>query len=148
MKPRHPAYSLCLAIFAAVAPPHTAAAQGTVADYQRAMAMRERYQGLALNVAESATWIQKSHRFWYRRSVTGGSQFVLVDADSRETRPAFDHARLAATLTDAVKPDRAYTAVTLTSNLHRRISSSRSTPPCNMRSRATCWIRSSPSSST
>ena len=86
MKPRHPACSLFLAIFAAAAQPHTAAAQGTVADYQRAMAMRERYQGLALNVAESATWIQKSHRFWYRRSVKGGSQFVLVDADSRETR--------------------------------------------------------------
>ena len=56
-------------------------AQGTVADYQRAMGMREKYQELAPNVPEAATWIEKSARFWYRRSVKGGNEFVLVDAD-------------------------------------------------------------------
>ena len=36
-------------------------------DYQRAMGMREKYQGLAVNVPEPATWIEKTSRFWYRR---------------------------------------------------------------------------------
>jgi hypothetical protein len=46
-----------------------ALSQGTVADYQRAMGLRDKYQGLALNVPEPATWVEKTPRFWYRKSV-------------------------------------------------------------------------------
>ena len=65
-----------------------AMAQGTVADYQRAMGLREKYQGLAPNVPEPATWIEKTPRFWYRKSVKGGNEFVLVEAAEATTSEA------------------------------------------------------------
>ena len=93
-----------------------ARAQGTVADYQRAMGLREKVQGLAVNVPEPATWVEKAPRFWYRKSVKGGNEFVLVDATTSQKRPAFDHEKLAAALTALIKPEKAYTGVTLPFN--------------------------------
>jgi dipeptidyl aminopeptidase/acylaminoacyl peptidase len=91
--------------------PVLAHAQGTRADYERAVGLRDRLQGLAVDVAEEPHWLEGSHQFWYRKSVTGGHVFVLVDADSASKKPAFDHGRLAASLsTVAGKP---YTAITL-----------------------------------
>jgi dipeptidyl aminopeptidase/acylaminoacyl peptidase len=82
-----------------------ALAQGTIADYQRAMGLRERYSGLAVDVAGNPDWISESSRFWYRTSVTGGDVFVLVDAATREQRAAFDHDRLADALSAALDDD-------------------------------------------
>ncbi len=59
-----------------------AQAQGTLNDYQRANSLRDKYQSLAINIAERANWIEKTSRFWYRKSVKGGSEFVLVDAET------------------------------------------------------------------
>ena len=86
-------------------------AQGTVADYQRAIALRERYQGAAVDVPDQVQWIRSTNRFWYRKSVPGGNSFVLVDADAHTKKPAFDHAKLAESLSTAMKGK--YTAVTL-----------------------------------
>ncbi len=86
----------------------------TTADYERAAGLREKYEAAALNVPGAATWIEKTHRFWYRRSVKGGNEFVLVDADSGQKRPPFDHERLAATI--AKMTGRKITAVTLPFN--------------------------------
>ena len=41
--------------------------------------------------------------FWYRYQVPDGYEFILVDPAARTRRPAFDHARLAATLSAAAK---------------------------------------------
>jgi hypothetical protein len=60
-------------------------AQGTIADYQRAMGLRDKYQGLTVNVPEAATWIEKTARFWYRKSVKGGNEFVLFDPRRRRS---------------------------------------------------------------
>ena len=79
----------------------TAMAQGSQADYRRALELRSKYQNLTVNVAERATWINNTSRFWYRKSVTGGGQFVIVDAEALSRRPAFDHERLAASLSAA-----------------------------------------------
>ncbi len=73
-------------------------AQLTRSDYERAARLRERYESATLGVAETPSFIGKSRRFQYRRSVSGGHEFVVVDADSLERRPAFDHDRLAAAL--------------------------------------------------
>ncbi|HET7620073.1 MAG TPA: prolyl oligopeptidase family serine peptidase [Vicinamibacterales bacterium] len=81
--------------------PLSAHAQGTAADYERANGLRETYQALALHVPEPAHWIGKTDRFWYRRSVKGGHEFLIVDAATRARRPAFDHERLAAGLSKA-----------------------------------------------
>ncbi|MBI1765870.1 MAG: DPP IV N-terminal domain-containing protein [Acidobacteria bacterium] len=73
-------------------------AQVTQADYERAAKLRDRLQGLAVNVPERANWIGQTPRFWYRKAVNGGNEFVLVDADTATKRPAFDHEKLAAAL--------------------------------------------------
>jgi dipeptidyl aminopeptidase/acylaminoacyl peptidase len=90
------------------------AGQVNPADYERAAGLREKYEALALSVPGPATWVEKTHRFWYRRSVKGGHEFVLVDADSGAKRPPFDHEKLAATL--AKMTGRKITAVTLPFN--------------------------------
>ena len=91
-----------------------ALAQGTIADYQRALGLRERFTGLVVDVAEAPSWIGETSRFWYRKSVTGGNEFVVVDATTQDKRPAFDHERLAASLSVALEEE--YTAVTLPFN--------------------------------
>jgi dipeptidyl aminopeptidase/acylaminoacyl peptidase len=78
--------------------PRVAHAQGTVADYKRAMGLREKYQGLVLNNTDQARWLEKSHRFVYRRSVQGGYEFMILDAASKTKAPAFDHQKLASAL--------------------------------------------------
>ncbi len=100
-----------LASLVVCALPLPAAAQVTPADYERAAGLREKYEALALNVPGPATWVEKTHRFWYRRSVKGGNEFVLVDADTGQKRPPFDHEKLAATL--AKMTGRKLTAATL-----------------------------------
>lgn len=86
-------------------------AQGTRADYERANKLRDKFQGLAVNNPERAVWIGKTSRFWYRRSVKGGNEFVLVDVATLTKQPAFDHTKLAASLSTAT--DEKYTAITL-----------------------------------
>src|SRR5262245_32318050 len=81
--------------------PATAQGQGTVADYERSQALRLRFQGLAINISERANWIEGTNRFWYRKAVKGGNEFVLVDAQTLAKKPAFDHERLAASLSSA-----------------------------------------------
>ncbi len=85
-----------LCVFPALGP-----AQGTSADYERAFGLREKWQGLAVNLAERPSWIGKTSRFWYRKTVTDGSEFVVVDASGPVKKPAFDHERLAAALAKA-----------------------------------------------
>jgi len=73
-------------------------AQGTKADYERAAGLRDRLQGLALNLADPPTWIGKTTRFWYRKTVKSGFEFDVVDAAALTKKPAFDHVRLAASV--------------------------------------------------
>ena len=91
--------------------PAAAGAQGSAADYERANGLRAKYEALAVNVPGPATWIDKTPRFWYRRSVKGGHEFVIVDAATQAKTPAFDHDRLAQQLSKVIgKP---YTGITL-----------------------------------
>ncbi len=100
-----------LAIGLALSAFTSALAQGTPADYARSAQLNARFEGLALNVPDHATWIAKSSQFWYRRTVRGGHEFMLVDAATKEKRPAFDHEKLAKGL-DAIT-DSSYRATTL-----------------------------------
>src|SRR5215475_11452784 len=82
--------------------PASANAQGTQADYERATGLREKFQGLVAGAPERANWIEKTSRFWYRKSVKGGYEFVLVDAETLAKKPAFDHQKLAAALSESL----------------------------------------------
>ena len=116
MKAQTAARSAVVCLLLIVALPLPSFAQGTIADYQRAMGLREKYQGLAINAPEPATWLEKESKFWYRRSVKGGNEFILADAATQAKQPAFDHAKLAERLTALVEPEKPYTAVTLPFN--------------------------------
>ena len=73
----------------------TALAQGTQADYDRALNLRKKYESLIGNVPEAPRWIGRTHKAYYRRTVKGGHDFILVDADAKTKGPAFDHAKMA-----------------------------------------------------
>src|SRR5947208_2204279 len=90
--------------------PAIVSAQGTKADYERAQGLRDRLQGLAVDVPGAVTWIE-GDRFYYRKSTKGGNVFVLVDAATGKKQAPFDHEKLAASLSAADKAK--YTAVTL-----------------------------------
>ncbi|MBU4494090.1 MAG: S9 family peptidase [Acidobacteria bacterium] len=67
-------------------------------DYERAAELRTKFQSLALNIVDSSGWIEKTPRFWYRKSIEGGFGFFIVDAAAKTKAPAFDHDKLAAAL--------------------------------------------------
>ena len=49
-------------------------------------------------------WFTDNTRFWYRNDLAGKTkEFILVDAEHGTRQPAFDHARLAATLSETMK---------------------------------------------
>ncbi len=90
------------------------AAQVTAADYQRAQSLRQQYEAAAVFVPEAPTWVGTTHRFYYRRSLANGFEFIMVDADTRQKLPAFDHNRLADSLSRA--SGRAYSGTRLPFN--------------------------------
>src|SRR5881392_855254 len=79
-------------------------AQGTREDYQRAEQFLPGNLRHRIYVAEVAPhWISKKNRFWYRKVGTNATEFLLVDPDQNSSGPAFDHSRLAASLSKALK---------------------------------------------
>ena len=84
--------------------PSCGAAQGTREDYQRAeqyLAGNLRHRIYVADVAPH--WIAKKNRFWYRKAGTKSAEFLLVDAEQSTSGPAFDQARLAESLSKALK---------------------------------------------
>ena len=74
----------------------------TAADYARA----ERFLAPALAAAGRRRQRRRrtglpDERFWYRNQTADGFEFILVTPATRTREPAFDHARLAATLSAA-----------------------------------------------
>jgi len=81
-----------------------ASGQGTLEDYQRAVRFLPGNLRHRIFLGEvTPHWVEKTNRFWYRRLNAKGADFVLVDADQNTTSTAFDHARLAAGLSQAAK---------------------------------------------
>jgi dipeptidyl aminopeptidase/acylaminoacyl peptidase len=76
-------------------------AQPNVDDYEHALGLRSSWSALTENIAEPAQWIEGTHRFVYRKTVPGGFQFVVMDAETKRKQPAFDHDRLATALATA-----------------------------------------------
>ncbi len=109
-------------------PPAAAATRAlTVEDYARA----ERFMGynttpLVFRMAVRPTWLadpsrrspraesRGDDRFWYRNTIPGGSEFILVDPVRVTRERAFDHERLAAALSAAAAAK--YSALTLPFN--------------------------------
>ena len=76
-----------------------AQAQDVREDYARADRLRDRTQGKVFRDRVTPHWFSNNDRFWYRVDLAGGTrEFIGVDAVKGERKPAFDHARLAASL--------------------------------------------------
>ena len=80
-------------------------------DYDRANSLRDRVNNRVYNVAEAPNWVAGTPKFWYRKSVKGGNEFVLVDPVAATKVPPFDHAKLAAGINAVTKGGA--TAITL-----------------------------------
>lgn len=101
MIPNSRPWILCLSFFLFLP---AAFAQGKLEDYQRAQQFLPGNVRHLVYVADvNPHWIPKTSRFWYRKTSPQGSEFLLVDADQNTTAPAFDHTRLAESLSRASK---------------------------------------------
>jgi len=89
----------------------SSAAQVTTADYQRAQSLRQQNDSVAIFVPDTPTWVGTTHRFYYRRTLANGFEFVMVDADTGQKQAAFDHVQLADSLSRG--SGRAYPATRL-----------------------------------
>lgn len=85
-------------------------AQGTVDDYNRAYALREKFSANKVFYSSvTPQWIEGTHQFWYVRNTPEGRIYVSVNADKKNRKELFDHKRLASALSNAsgkeVKPE-------------------------------------------
>ncbi len=102
---------LGIAVLCAVSASPALFGQGTLADYERGHGLQEKARGLVVNSPGAMTWIGDSEDFWYPRTVKGGTEFVLVHADTASKKLAFDHEKLAAAISSVM--GHKYTALKL-----------------------------------
>src|SRR5690606_16503233 len=74
-------------------------AQGTTADYKRAVHLGETVRNTVFYSPNSFSWLEGEHRLWYVNNTPKGHRFMLVDADKQTKNEVFDHAKIAAALT-------------------------------------------------
>ena len=73
----------------------------TAADYDRAVnLLGPNLTGLVIGGSVTANWLPDG-RFWYRAQTATGNEFRLVTPAAKRIAPAFDHQRLASSLTAA-----------------------------------------------
>jgi|SRR5277367_114200 len=74
----------------------------TTEDYARAEGMLPwNAVKLTFHLDVEPNWVDGTSRFWYRSEDAAGKKFVLVDAASNASAPAFDHEKLAKALGEA-----------------------------------------------
>ena len=102
IKPARTVRSISAALVVSLGFCATLPAQGTRSDYERASSLRRRTENKVFKTRVAPHWFAGNARFWYRNDLAGGErEFVLVDAVQGTRQPAFDHARLAASLAKA-----------------------------------------------
>jgi dipeptidyl aminopeptidase/acylaminoacyl peptidase len=105
LRPSRPGQCLALVLVLGVGLLN-AGAQGTQSDYEWAGNLRKLTENKVFKQTVRPRWFADNARFWYRNDLAGGArEFVLVDALKGERQPAFDHARVAATLGQALGKD-------------------------------------------
>ncbi|MDN3594140.1 S9 family peptidase [Zunongwangia endophytica] len=73
------------------------AAQGTIEDYKRAESIDTLFSNKVFNTPKSFNWLNDSE-FWYKNNAKNGAEYILVNADTKTKNKAFDHQKLAETL--------------------------------------------------
>ena len=85
---------------AAPAAPPAQSATVPLSNYQRAAGLQARFAGKTLDAIDPPVWLA-SGKLAYRKTVRDGSAFIVVDPATGVKTPAFDTARLAASLSAA-----------------------------------------------
>jgi len=81
-------------------------AQGTRSDYERALSLSETIANKVFKDRVTAHWFKDNKRFWYRNDLPEDKrEFIFVDTNKGIRQPAFDHDRLAASLSKAVNQE-------------------------------------------
>ena len=81
-------------------------AQGTRSDYERALNLRETTANKVFKDRVTAHWLKDNKRFWYRNDLPENKrEFIFVDTDKGIRQHAFNHERLAASLSKAVNQE-------------------------------------------
>jgi len=87
-------------------PPHSASAQGSRSDYQRAISLPARTENTVFRSRVRPEWLTGGTHFWYRIETGPGTHgFVGVDAGNGRREPLFDHTRAAEAARTAINPD-------------------------------------------
>ena len=70
--------------------------------YDRADHLQETFRGKSYKLRIEPHWFDKDRRFWYRNDLKHSTkEFLVVDTNNGRKAPAFDHGRLAASLSQA-----------------------------------------------
>lgn len=70
--------------------------------YERAKGLAAQTKGKIFKATLTPHWFDNNTRFWYRNDLKDGAkEFILVDAEKGVRAPAFDHQKLAASLSKA-----------------------------------------------
>lgn len=81
-------------------------AQGTLEDYERAeQFLWKSVDKLIFKTVVRPNWIEESNQFWYKCDLREGKHFYLVNPDKKSKKDAFDHEKLAASLSDFLSKD-------------------------------------------
>ncbi|HEY5750755.1 MAG TPA: prolyl oligopeptidase family serine peptidase [Chryseolinea sp.] len=77
--------------------------QGALPDYRRADSCKILYKGKVFNAPDKFYWIKNDHSFWYKNEIKGAREFMLVDVERKAQQKAFDHARMAKSLSEKLR---------------------------------------------
>lgn len=98
--------TILLAVALFIALPGMIWAQGMAADYVRAGQLFEQTRNRVFRWQVDPHWLDGNLQFWYRNDLPDQQrEFILVNAQQGIRGPAFDHAKLAAALTEKLKRD-------------------------------------------
>jgi len=93
--------AICLSSVVLLGAPGSLEAQGKRSDYERANGLRKLTENKVFRTTVRPHWFADNTCFWYRNDLPAGArEFIVVDALKGVRRPAFDHARLARSLSE------------------------------------------------
>lgn len=77
--------------------------QGKIDDYKRADETRAKFSNKVFYSNVKPEWINNSNKFWYVNNTPEGKEFIIVDSEEATRKPAFDHEKMAGSLTKSLE---------------------------------------------
>src|SRR5690606_36647078 len=82
----------------------SASAQGSIEDYKRSIAVDSLFKNKVYNVPKDFHW-QNDHILWYVNKTKQGLQYIKINAKTNTRNSAFDHLKMARSLSDFLGTD-------------------------------------------